>query len=726
MSLFAEVVFPLPIDQTFHYLVPEAAAGRALPGARIRAPLGSKIQAGFIIAVSPSPPAGGFSFKEIREVLDVEPALTPAALAFARKLAAYHRSPLGEFLPAMLPPSLEFRATTKVKLTEAGRAAREAKVLRGAEAALAKALEEKTFSLTTLKRRTGLKSAESVIRRMAAKGWIGVMDESRAPKRPRRREAPAAAAAPSQLVLDFSAGSAASADLLDAASAAIASGEPAAFYLFGPEEARWSAYLRLIRETRERSRAVVVLAPDLDRAESLRDRIASRLGLRAVLVHGGIPPGQREREWRELVSGRAGIAVGPRSVLFAPIDRPGLVIVDDEADESYVQSESPAYDARTGARLRAEAAGAVLVLGAEAPGVEAFEKASAAGSLLELPARGPSLPVSIVDDSAEKFLLSAAALAAVGTALVARKRTLVFLSRRGYASFLFCPRCGAILRCPDCGTPLLFSKADAALSCRFCRSRRPAASACPECGSRVLEPRGAGVEAVEEELRRRFPDARIAVFDRPRTGSRTAQDEILADFAAEKIDLLIGTERLAAARPARSPLVVVLNPEALLGSPDFRASQRAYRAVRRMLGFAGPEGRSKAIIQTAFPDHHSFRAAARGDYRLFFDEEIRLRRALDLPPFAALAEVLFWGGTPRLLAVRARDFVTAARAFGAGVEIYGPALGRAPVGKGGRGVQVVLKARRTETIDACLEECLKPIPGRRSVVRADAAATSGP
>jgi len=527
MTLFAEVVFPLPLDQTFHYLVPEEAAGRAAPGARVRAPLGSKVQAGFIVSVSEAPPAGDFSLKEIREVLDVEPALTASALAFARRLSAHHRSPMGEFLLAMLPPSLEFRAATKVRLTEAGRKALDGKEMRGAEAEIAGALEGRDFSLTTLKRRTGLKSVEPAVRRMTAKGWLGVLDESRAPKKPRRTPPPSKPR-PSQLELDFSSlAGAGSAPLLAPLIAAIAAGRFAPFYLRGPEEARWSSYLRLIREARERDRPVIALAPELDRAESLREMIEARLGLPAAFVHGGVPHGRREREWRDLRSGRVGIAVGPRSALFSPLDRPGLIIVDDEADEAYFQSESPAYDARTAAWLRAEAAGATLVLGGEAPGVEAFAQASAGGYLIELPAREPPGPVALVDDSREKGLLARAVLDALEKTLGRGGQALLFLSRRGYASFLFCPRCGRILRCRDCGTPLLFSKSDMSLACRFCRTRSAAASACPECGSRVLEPRGAGVEAVEEELKRRFPKARLAVFDGLRTIGRSARDRVL-------------------------------------------------------------------------------------------------------------------------------------------------------------------------------------------------------
>ena len=262
---------------------------------------------------------------------------------------------------------------------------------------------------------------------------------------------------------------------------------------------------------------MIALAPELDRAESFREMIEARLGLPAAFVHGGVPHGRREREWRDLRSGRIGIAVGPRSALFSPLDRPGLIIVDDEADEAYFQSESPAYDARTAARLRAEAAGATLVLGGEAPGVEAFAQASAGGYLIDLPARESPGSVALIDDGREKGLLARAVLDALEKTLGQGGQALLFLNRRGYASFLFCPRCGRILRCRDCGMPLLFSKSDMSLACRFCRTRSAAAPACPECGSRVLEPRGAGVEAVEEELKRRFPKARPAVFDGVRT-----------------------------------------------------------------------------------------------------------------------------------------------------------------------------------------------------------------
>ena len=358
----------------------------------------------------------------------------------------------------------------------------------------------------------------------------------------------------------------------------------------------------------------------------------------------------------------------------------------------------------------------LLVLGAESPAVEAYEKALSGGHLIELPARGSVPSASIVDDGAEKGLLAPAVLEALGRTLAGGGRGVVFLNRRGYASFLFCPRCGFVPRCPECGSAQVFSKREMSLSCRYCRTRTAVVSACPECGSRVLEPRGAGVEAVEEALRLRFPSARIAVFDRRRGGDAAARGKVLEDFTSGKIDLLVGTQTLAREAPVRAPLAVILNPEALLGAADFRAAERAYRAVRRMLDFAAPDGRGTAIVQTAFPDHHSLRAAARGDFRPFFDEEIRLRKAMDLPPFSVMAEILFWGGTARTLAVRARDFVRRAGAFRPRIDLLGPALASGPAGRGGRG-DPGGRPRAPDRCAGCLPGRMSPADPRPEIRR---------
>jgi len=717
MTLFAEVVFPLPLDRSYSYAVPPGDEARVLPGVRVRAPLGTKTAAGFVVSVSGRPPAGDFVLKEIREVLDPAPVLETEDLAFAARLSAHHRSPLGELLQAMLPPSLEVRASARIRLTGAGEAALRGGAVRGVEKTLAEILGQGPSTPIGLKRKSGLKSVEAAVRRLAAKGMIEAVEKAGPPKRRRAADVPAAPGA-SQLELDFDAAPAAAA-FGSAASAALAAGAFSALYLQGSRDARWSAYVRLIGEASARSRSALVLLPEVSLAEAFRETLGARLSLSAALVRGGTSDSRRERDWSGLRSGEIRVALGTRSALFAPVERPGLIIVDDEADDSHFQAESPSYDARTGARFRAESAGSVLVLGSDAPSVEAYQGASAGGFLFNL-SSGAAVPEAvIVDDGRERGLLSRPFLEAAAAALRAGRPGIIFLNRRGYASFLFCPRCGFIPRCPECRSPLSYFKSEGRLSCRSCRTESPAAAACPECGNRVLEPRGAGVEAVEEELRLRFPEARLAVFDSGRVRTRASREAVLARFAAGRIDLLVGTALLAHAPAPRVPFVAVLNPEALLGAADYRAAQRTYQTVRRMLDFAEPVAGGTALVQTGFPDHHSLRAAARGDYRMFFDEEIRLRRAMGLPPFAALAQILFWGGTARTLAVRGREFASRARRFRPAVEIFGPALAAAPAARGGRAVQVVVRSGRSDAIDECLGECLRPIPGRRSVVRSD-------
>jgi len=237
-----------------------------------------------------------------------------------------------------------------------------------------------------------------------------------------------------------------------------------------------------------------------------------------------------------------------------------------------------------------------------------------------------------------------------------------------------------------------------------------------------MEPRGAGVEAVLEELERLFPRARIAGFDSDRVKTKSAREKVLENFREGKIDVLVGTQLLAyrSAELPRVPWIGILNPEALLAFADFRASQKTFQSVRRMMRFAAPAAAgSEIVIQTAFPDHYSIREAARGDYSAFYEEEIRFRRLMNYPPFSAMAEIVLWGKDPRPLAEKARELAGRARAQAPGIEILGPALAPPSLLKGERGVQMILKSREKETLEACLAECLKGIRGKRTVVRYD-------
>jgi primosomal protein N' (replication factor Y) len=323
-----------------------------------------------------------------------------------------------------------------------------------------------------------------------------------------------------------------------------------------------------------------------------------------------------------------------------------------------------------------------------------------------------------VDDRGERGLIARRVLDRIGENLRAGSPGLVFLNRLGYAAYLQCPRCGNIPRCERCEISLAYSKKEEKLVCRYCGASRPKMAACPECGGRVMDPRGAGVEAAEEALRKAFPGARIASFDSTRVRrSRSARKKAARGWAAGRIDILLGTEMLAHQDLPPAAWVAILHPEARLAHPDFRSAQRTFQSLWRMMRYAGPDG--DVLVQTAAPEHHAVREAARRDYGAFFEAEIEFRKLMNYPPFSAMAEIVLFGRDPRPLARRARDLVRLIRGSGPGIEVTGPGLASPSARRGEKGMQLVLKADDPEALDAGLELGLRSSPGRRSVVRFD-------
>ncbi len=717
MILYAEVVFPLPLGQSFFYIIPPKDLDGAKPGVRVIAPLGQKMQAGFIVQVHERRPSGEVPLKEIREVIDDEAVFSPAALSFTRRLSLHYCSSWGEFLQAMLPPSLEIKTSAKVRLTEKGIEALQNKTLSTEEKKVAEILGTSAYSAFYLRRKTGMKSLRSLILRMEKKGLVQVLETKR---RPKKREQPPIRGRPTQLELDFLVDPAVR-SALDAMVGPLEKKTFAPFYFFGDREARRAAYVHLIRSVLASSRQVLYLLPELAPSGPLRDMLEERLGEAVGSFHGQMPEKARELEWQNIKAGARRVAVGPRSVLFAPAENVGLIIVDEEQDEAYVQSESPAYDARRGAWLLATERGSLLVSGSDVPTVEAFHRARAGNYLITLAGSGEKKNVLVADDRSERGLLTRALRDGLLKNLSAGRPSLVFSNRRGYASLLFCPRCGHIPKCKRCDISLAYYKKEERLVCRYCNDSRPKTPSCPACGSRVMEPRGVGTEAVEEELRRLFSRARISSFDSDRMKTKAAREKVLRHFRERKIDILVGTQMLAyQTELPPAAMVGIINPEALLAFPDFRASQKTFQAIHRLMRFAASgDSEVEIVIQTAFPDHYSIREAARQDYLAYFGQEIKFRRLMSYPPFAAMAEVVLMGRDQRPLARKARDLVSRVRTFSRDIEILGPAVSPPSPGRGERGVQVILKSRESETLNGCLAECLKTIGSRRSVVRYD-------
>ncbi|HYA48738.1 MAG TPA: primosomal protein N', partial [Burkholderiales bacterium] len=304
----------------------------------------------------------------------------------------------------------------------------------------------------------------------------------------------------------------------------------------------------------------------------------------------------------------------------------------------------------------------------------------------------------------------------VAASLKRDEPVILFLNRRGFAASLSCTACGRVPSCRRCDIPLVYHKKNEALVCHYCNASARASAGCPSCGGRLVVRRGPGTQALEEELKTRFPRAAVARFDADAAPGREEQEKILRDFSRGRIAVLVATELLAHQPGApRVRLVGILSPESLLGLSDYRASQRTFQTVSRMCELCEAAAGAGVVIQTPAPAHYSVLAAATGDYPAFIRREAEFRKLMNYPPYAVLAEVTVQGREMRRLAAEAREFRAGLREFEPELEVLGPALASVIRVRDLLRIQVILKARRRETIDRALDACLPRLRLRTAV-----------
>ncbi|MEW5901143.1 MAG: primosomal protein N' [Acidobacteriota bacterium] len=713
MTLYADVVLPLPLDQPYTYIIPPDAAESIAVGSRVLVPLGQRWQTGFVVALRKRRPAGRLNLKPVREVLDEKPLFSSALLSFAAKLGRSCFTPWGEILQAAVPPSFLVKSRAGVFLRAKGKEALETGLLSEEEKQVAVSLVSRPHSPRFLQRKSGGINVSALLARMRKKDLVGV---SAGVKRVRRKtEAGEAGLAPAQLELDFSWD-----ENLERAAAvinqAMAKKAFSTFLLFGSGARREAVYFRLIKDALAGGGRVLFLIPEISLTSALVEKIEKKIGEDAALLHSQMTEKRRELEWQKIRNGQAEVVVGPRSALFAPLDRLRLIILDEEQDESYSPQEGLAFDVRRAARLRAEEEKAVLVCGSALPLVESFYQAEKSGYLVEVGGKDGRARVSLTDCRRELGLVCPEVKRSIARALGKKRPVILFFNRRGYAASLLCPRCAFVPRCDRCDMALSYHKKEERLVCHACQRSMPASMTCPLCRSRLTLRRGAGIEAVAEELRKDFPGRRVEIFAADEAGRKPERETLLRAFSKGGIDILVGTQLLAhqSGLPAVF-LVGVIYPEMVLHLADFRSGQKAYQAISRALRFVCPDDAAEAIIQTAAPDHHSIREAARGDYRAFYEKEIKYRRLLDYPPFSCLAEVFFRDQSLRRAAGAARTFAAEVRKLGGDVQVFGPSLARVARVRRLHRVQVSLRARRAGIINKILVQTLRGIRSRRVV-----------
>lgn len=712
MTLYAEVVLSLPLDQSFTYLVPPQFQEKTKIGSRVLVPFSQRILTGFIVKLRKRRPSAEYQLKEIKDVLDKIPVFSPSFLNFTRELSQHYYSSWGEILQASLPPSFLLRTERKIFLTEEGKKAIERNVLSDGERKILKLLQEKGYSHLFLKRKLKIKNLFLLLSHLEKKGLIRIHKDLKKRKRKKEMSLPSKH---TQLEMDFSL-EAQSYPIADNIAQSFGKNIFSPFLLFGSFKKRKAVYFYLIKKIFEERKKALFLVPEISITKTMIERFERKVGAEIACLHSRLSEKRREAEWRRIKGGSVSLVVGTRSALFSPLDDLGLIIVDEEHDESYYQQESPTYDARKGAWLRAKEESCVLVYGSASPSVEAFHRAKKRGYLLRLEDGKKERKVEIVDERKEKGIISQKVVERIGEKLRKGEPILIFLNRRGYASFLYCSKCNYIPRCLHCDIALTYHKKEGKLICHYCNYSIPKISICPQCGAKIIRKRGFGIEVIEEELARIFPQSKVVCFDTDLIKTRKEQEKILFRFSKGKIDILVGTQLLAHQVDLPSvSLVIILHPETTLSLSDFKASQKTFQSIVKMMNFADDD-KGEIIIQTSFPDHFCLRYAALNDYLSYFKQEIEFRRLMNYPPFSYMVEVLFQGEKLRSVARKSREFSSWVKSQGEDIEILGPALSSVSRVRGKSRVQIILKTNKGKKLNDILRKTLPRLKLKKSVL----------
>ena len=404
-------------------------------------------------------------------------------------------------------------------------------------------------------------------------------------------------------------------------------------------------YLRIIEELLKLGKKSVVLVPEIALTPQYIKVFSDRFSKDAIsIVHSRLTKKEKYVNWLKFTRGETPILIGTRSAVFVSFEDVGIVVVDEENDESYKQDNQPLYNAKDIAIYRAKKKGIPVILSSATPSLESLHKAvSGKFNLIRLSRRVGSaeLPdIRFVKLEGDK-LLSDETVDAIGQTLEKRETAAVLINRRGYARYLVCEKCGYVFRCPNCSVSLVYHKESASLKCHWCDSVFDIPKSCPRCGSFDLTDRGIGSQKIEEELKRIFTKARIQRFDRDVTSKKGEFERIINDLHDGKIDILVGTQMLSKGHDvSRIGLVVIADFESLFSIPDFRAFEKGVSLIIQTAGRSGRRSKGSVIIQTLTPTTHLSDFIINHNYYGFFDEEIKTRELFNYPPFCRLIRVV--------------------------------------------------------------------------------------
>ncbi|NLP02510.1 MAG: primosomal protein N' [Fibrobacter sp.] len=666
------VAFPIAIQGMYDYRVPEAFYGKVKPGTPVLVEVKSRKTWGMAVMLKEKS-----EFPELKEVLEIRQGQwadgNQTLIKLYEWIASYYQCDLGRVFRPLVRKGL-ISSKSKIVQVYSACGKDDSALKESYREILRKISSCGEFTVAEAEKKYGIKS--SAVAYLYKKGFL----QKRGKEVLREASELSIETCKQQVTLTDEQQQAVDVVIKDLNSP----GSP--FLLHGiTGSGKTHVYIELASRILKTGKGVIILVPEISLTPQTIQRFKSALGDVIAVIHSHMSDGERRDSLQEIVMGKKRVVIGVRSAILAPMQDPGLIIVDEEHDPSYKQSDTdPRYNARDVAVMRGLYQKALIVLGSATPSLESYYNAqSGKYNLLRLTGRfgSATLPeVEITDMRAEQrdnnwTLFSRSLVSSINRCLENKRQIILLLNRRGFSTVLICKECGHTYTCPNCSVNLRYHRYDTTLKCHLCNHEQPAPDTCPKCRGEQIKYKGTGIQKVEEALREKFPSARILRMDQDTTRRKGAHIDILGKFATGEADILLGTQMVSKGLDFKSvALVGVIQADTGLHLPDFRASERTFQLLSQVAGRAGRSDSSgKVIIQTYFPEEMAIKAAQRHDYTGFYEREIEFRKELGYPPFGKLTRILVSGKEKTEVRTKIREMALFLRKSGGDdLEVLGP------------------------------------------------------
>ena len=614
------------VDKTFDYAVPFSLENKIQVGIRVLVPFGSQKLEGFVLKIKEANEEvyDEEKLKEIIEVIDEEVILNEELLMLGKKMSEMTLATLISCYQIMLPKALKAEKKTQIgKKIDTYYSLNEKE-----ELSPLKGPQQQIVDLLKIEKKV-IKSRLDAISSSSVKTLVkhGLLIEEKQEQYRLKKEYPPLPKYPLT-------------PLQQNVVAAIEKkkDEPTCFLLHGVTgSGKTEVYMEIIEDGLKRDKTSIVLVPEISLTEQMVARFKGRFGNDIAILHSRLSQGEKYDEWRRIARQEVKIVIGARSAIFAPLKNIGVIIIDEEHTTSYKQESTPKYSAIDIAKERCQYHRCPLILGSATPTLESYARAKkGVYELLEMKERINQKPlpkVTIIDlNETNGFqTFSNPLLQKIRERLEKKEQVILLLNRRGYASFVSCRHCGYVEKCPNCDITLTYHKSSQMLRCHYCGYATNKKEKCPKCQEEAMNQLGIGTEKVEEELQKKFPEARILRMDLDTTSRKGAHEKMITAFQNQEYDILLGTQMIAKGLDFKEvTLVGVIQADTSLNIPDFRSSEYTFQLLSQVAGRSGRgEKEGEVLIQTYNPEHYAIQCAKTHDYSSFYEQEMKIRHELD-------------------------------------------------------------------------------------------------